>query len=190
MILYGIVIFAGGFLVAALTALFGKYPYLPTLAYTWLAIVLVVLIDAFVATLCRSLPKKCADPDKKIFAVSRKEKGVYEKMKIRKWKDKIPEIGHFTGFRKNKIADPKNIQYIDRFLLENCYGEIVHFWSIWAGFLLLLGFGITPAWLALSIPVAIINGVLNVLPIFVLRYNFYKLHILRENVSKKKIVRP
>ena len=37
---------------------------------------------------------------------------IYNKLKVKKWKDKIPEIGHFTGFRKNKISDPKNPEYI------------------------------------------------------------------------------
>lgn len=187
MILYLTVILGGMFLIAAAVALGFQTAYLQTLGFTALAILLIMLVDALVATCARLLPKTFADHTKKHFAVSKKEKKFYEKLKIRVWKDKIPEIGHFTGFRKNKIDEPKSIEYLDRFLLECCYGEIGHFWSVILGFFILLFFPLTHTWVALSIPVAVVNGVLNVLPICVLRYNSYKLEILRKsNVKRQK----
>lgn len=157
-----------------------------TLGFTVLAVALVIAVDAVVATVFRLLPAKFANHDKKFFSVSLKEKKFYEKIKIRKWKDYIPEIGHFTGFRKNKIADPKSPEYIDRFLLEICYGQLGHFYSIFFGFLILLLFPITPFWLPLSISVAIINIFFNLPSLFILRYNSYKLKILRKSLEKKQ----
>ena len=161
------------------------------LGFTALAAVLVIVIDALVATVCRLLPEKFANHESKVYTVSAKEKGFYEKLKIRKWKDKVPEIGHFTGFRKNKIVDPKSVEYLDRFLLEACYGELGHFWILFIGFsILLLGFipffPTMSLWLAISIPVSIVNIFLNLPSLFILRYNSYKLEILRKSNLKKQ----
>ncbi|MBE5746858.1 MAG: hypothetical protein E7352_01640 [Clostridiales bacterium] len=161
------------------------------LGFTALAAFLAIVVDILVATVCRLLPKKFANHERKVFTVSAKEKAFYEKLKIRKWKDGVPEIGHFTGFRKNKIADPKSVEYLDRFLLEACYGELGHFWSLFFGFsLLLLGFlPFFPSmsiWLSISIPVAIINIFMNLPSWFILRYNSYKLEILRKSNLKKQ----
>lgn len=161
------------------------------LGFTAMAAFLVIVVDALVATVCRLLPEKFANHTSKFYTVSAKEKSFYEKLKIRKWKDKVPEIGHFTGFRKNKIADPKSVEYLDRFLLEACYGELGHFCILFIGFtILLLGFipffPTMSLWLAISIPVSIVNIFLNVPSLFILRYNSYKLEILRKSNLKKQ----
>lgn len=186
MILYLSIITACAFLIACFVSLAYGYAYFSMLGFTALAVLLVILIDAVVATICRLLPQSCADESKKIFVVGAKEKKFYEKLKIRLWKDKVPEIGHFTGFRKNKIADPRSVEYLNRFLLEACYGELGHFFSVFLGFLLLLLFPITDAWLAISIPVAVINAILNLPSLFILRYNSYKLRVLRNSNLKKQ----
>lgn len=185
MLLYLIVIFISACLIAGGVSLWFNENYFLTFGLTWAAIGIIVVINAIVASIARALPKKCADFNKKCYIVGKKEKNFYEALKIRKWKDKIPEIGHFTGFRKNKIAEPNNPEYIERFLLECCYGEIGHFWSSVFGFLLLLFFFISKTWIAISIPVAIIAGILNFLPLMTLRYNSYKLSILRASLLKK-----
>lgn len=184
--LYVIIVTVCGLLISAAVALIAKLNFFYVLAFTALAIVAVVLIDAIVATVSRLLPKACANHEAKVYAVSAGEKKFYEKLKIRKWVEKIPEIGHFTGFRKNKIADPKNLDYLERFLLEICYGEIGHFFSCFFGFLILLLFPITEIWFAVSIPVAVINALMNLPSLFILRYNSYKLKILRNNLIKKQ----
>lgn len=104
--------------------------------------------------------------NKKIYVCSRKEKQFYEKLKIRKWKEKVPEIGHFTGFRKNKVAEPKNPLYIQRFLNEICYGKLGHFVSVFTGFILLTISFILPNTFHYGLYIAIINGILNIFPIW------------------------
>jgi hypothetical protein len=186
MLLYLVIIFISSCLIAGGVSLAFGEGYFATFGLTWLAIGIIVVINAIVATIARALPKSFADFEKNFFKVSSKEKNFLEKLKIRTWKDLIPEIGHFTGFRKNKILEPNNPKYIERFLLECCYGEIGHFWSIIFGFLLLLFFFISDTWIAISIPVAIIAGGLNLLPFMTLRYNSYKLRILRTSLLKKQ----
>ncbi len=185
MILYLSVIAVCGLCIALFVALGYSASFLWTLFYTVIAIVTVIAVDGLVATVCRLLPKKCANSASKFYQVTPKQKKFYEKLKIRKWKDKIPEIGHFTGFRKNKVAEPSSIEYVERFILETCYGELGHLWIIPFGFAILGLFFISKTWIAIAIPVAVVNAVLNVLPVFVLRYNRYKLEVLRKNLLRK-----
>ena len=186
MILYLAIVAVAMAVISAVVSLFAGTAFGQVFGMTGLATGLLVLIDALVATGARLLPAKFADHDKKIFTVSAKEKKFYEKMNIRKWKDKVPEIGHFTGFRKNKLEDPQSVAYVDRFLLESCYGEIGHFFSCIFGFFILLLFPISKIWLAVAIPAAIVNVFLNLPSLFILRYNSYKLKILRKANLKKQ----
>lgn len=183
--LYLIIIAAAALCIATAVACAYGIGFFYPLGLTAFGVVLSVLVDGIVATVCRLLPKACADFKKRIYAVSAKEKGFYERLKIRKWKDKIPEIGHFTGFRKNKIAQPKNAEYVQRFLWEICYGELGHFFSLFFAYSILLLYPISEVWLSVALPVATVNALLNLPPIFVLRYNFYKLKILYESLLKK-----
>ena len=187
MILYLCIISFCIVLISLIVAPLYHMPFFSVMGYTAFAVVLVMLLDALAATVARLLPAKFANHEKKIFTVSVKEKKFYEKLKIRKWKDYVPEIGQFTGFRKNKLIDPKSVEYLDRFLLESCYGEIGHFASIFLGFLILLAHPMHRVWLAVSIPVAIINGVLNLPSFIILRYNSYKLEVLRKSTIKKAL---
>lgn len=184
--LYLTIIGACALIISTVITLAAKLNFFYVFGFTALAILLVIVIDALTATVARLLPKACANHEKKIFTVGAKEKKFYEKLKIRKWKDLVPEIGHFTGFRKNKIADPKSVEYLDRFLLEACYGEIGHFYSLFTGFLLLLLFPLTKIWFAVSLPVCIVNIFMNLPSLFILRYNSYKLVVLKKNLLKKQ----
>jgi glycosyl-4,4'-diaponeurosporenoate acyltransferase len=184
--LYIVVVLIAWLLISFFAWLALPYTYLEALYFTVCATAAVVAIDAFVATLSRLLPKKWLPEDGKAFVVNAKEKSFYEKLKIRKWKDKIPELGHFTGFRKNKLNDGKNPEYIKRFLLESRYGAVVHFCSCIFGFCILLPFSFLPAyWWAIALPVAIVNAFLNLPSLFILRYNSYKLTILYKSLQKK-----
>lgn len=186
MILYLCIICFASLVISVSVTLISGAGFFGVFGLTWLAIVAVMLIDGLTAGLCRLLPKKCANREKKIFDVSAKEKAFYEKLKIRKWKDKVPEIGQFTGFRKNKIADPKSVEYLDRYLLEICYGEIGHIASVFTGFFILGLFFISPLWIGVALPVAVISALLNLPSLFILRYNSYKLEYLRKNIVKRQ----
>lgn len=184
--LYMLIIAASGLLISTVVTLVTKLNFFYVFLFTLLAILAVVLVDGAVATVSRLLPKGCANHESKIYVVTKEEKNFYEKIKIRKWKDKIPEMGHFTGFRKNKLVDPKSLEYVERFLLESCYGELGHFFSCFLGFVILLLYPVTEIWLAVSIPVAVINIFMNLPSLFILRYNSYKLRVLRNSLVKKQ----
>ena len=186
MLLYLSIITAFSFIISGVVTLIYDAFFFAVFGYTWLAIVAVVLIDGLTATVCRLLPKKWANHEKKIFQVSAKEKKFYEKLKIRKWKDSVPEIGQFTGFRKNKLENPQSVEYVERFLLEACYGEIGHFVSLFSGFLIVLLFFIVEYFWLIALCVAFINALMNLPSFCILRYNSYKLEVLRKSNLKKQ----
>lgn len=145
--------------------------------YVVASVICVILIDGIFAFIVRWLmPKKWFSVEKKVFSANKKECKFYEKIGIKKWKDKVIELGFFTNFRKNKIAKPNDKDYIERYIIEANYGVLVHIFDCLFGFLIILLF--LPFWCSIGLPVAIVNFILNCLPIFVLRYNLPKLHNL------------
>ncbi|MBQ8658313.1 MAG: hypothetical protein IJ506_04185 [Clostridia bacterium] len=188
MILYVCIIVGCILLFAALNALVFDWSFLAGVGWTSGAVIAVILVDAIVASACRLSPAKWYNHNSKIYTVGRKEKNFYEKLKIRKWKDKIPEIGHFTGFRKNKLDDPTSVEYVERFLLESCYGEAGHLLSCLLGFVIMIPFPFLPrGWWLISLLVGIVNVLMNLPSLFVLRYNSYKLEILYKRNLKRQM---
>ena len=154
-------------------------------------VIIVIIIDAVIATIIRKMPEKYFDYHKKVFNTTKGEAKFYKIIGVKKWKEHVPELGMFTGFRKNKIANPKDPAYLARYILEACYGIIIHFWSVPASFLImLLDFkmytGNSNLWLFVAMPVAIVNAILIVLPAFILKYNLPKLVRLYEISIKKE----
>lgn len=178
-----LILTAGNLLLSSPMASLGLWP---VLGLSVLAAVAAIAVDGLFAFLIRRLPAKWFAHDKKIFRVSAREKKFYEKLKIRKWKDKIPELGQFTDFHKNHIADPKNNAYLERYMLEAAYGEVIHFVGLFAGFLVIFFFPLR-YWYCLGLPVAIVNILLNLPSVFILRYNFYKLKILYAANERKAL---
>ena len=146
----------------------------------------VILIDALTATIVRLLPKKWFKPFSRRFKVFKWEKNFYQKLGIKKWKELVPEIGHFTGFRKNEIKDPTNNEYIERFLLEVCYGRVGHFSSFITGFLIMFIFPLSQ-FVNFGLPVALVNILMNAMSWTILRYNTPKLMALYEHNKRNKL---
>ena len=166
-------------------------PWYIYVIFTCAFTILSVLIDGFVAWVIRSLPEKWFDYHKKIFNPGNKANKFYKVIQVKKWKEKVPELGMFTSFRKNKISDPNNPEYLRRYVLEACYGVIIHYISVPFGFLIMLCdykmySGQSNLFLTVALPVAIVNAILILLPAFVLRYNLPKLIRLYEFKRKQK----
>ncbi len=150
-----------------------------------IATISVILIDGLGALIIRRLfPKSLFAPHRKIFAVSKNEYQFYRKLKIKRWKDKIPELGGFTSFHKDKLASTSSPSYLERFLLESNYGVIIHIQNAIFGFLILfIPFCHSPS---IWVPVFIVNFILSLLPVAVLRYNSYTLLRLYNRALKKQ----
>lgn len=148
-------------------------------------ILVVFIIDAFTAFFINKLPKKWFNYQYKIFKIFKWENSFYNCLKIRSWKEYIPELGFLAGFRKNKVKEPHNNNYIDKYLEQCCIGMSVHFTSIILGYLTIL---IKPKYfLYFALPVSITNGIIHFLSLSILRYNVPKLIRLYERNQRKRL---
>lgn len=149
-------------------------------------LVVLFLIDALLAWLIRKLPEKWFDSNNKHFDERKGERKFYEALGIKKWKDKIPELGGFTDFHKDKIYEPNSIEFYERFILESNYGSVLHIISAFIGYLIIFMAPLKTC-LLMAIPMATVNFVLCILPYFVLRYNVGKLKKVLNNLKRRKI---
>ena len=142
-------------------------------------------IDGISAFILRRLtPKSWYRPNRRIFTVSKKEKNFYNKLKIKAWKDKIPELGGFTSFHKDKLESESDPKYLERFIIEANYGVVIHVANALLGVLIvLIPFCNKPS---VYIPVIVVNFILSILPVFILRYTSYTLLRLYNRSVRKK----
>lgn len=139
--------------------------------FLWLlsSILVCGLSSGIITLITRMLPRKWFNPFSKRFKVYSKENKIYLKLKIKKWKDKIPELGKLSGFPKDKIEKPDNSEYLYKFLTETCLAETLHFFSIISGSLV---FFILPRTyiFTIGVPIFILNMFIHLLPVLVQRY--------------------
>ncbi len=138
-------------------------------------IVLEIGINAIVATIFSKCLSKDRFKKSLLNHVSKRETRFYEKLGIKKWKDKVLELGALNGFRKNKMQQPWDSKYIERFISENNLGLTIHFWSMISGFAIL---PLCPFSLIVKVtlPVAIISLIINLQAFAILRYNAPRLN--------------
>lgn len=167
---------------------FDNYAIWITLATVGSTIVEIV-IQLIVAGIIENLPNRWFKKDGWIYACNKKESLIYEKLQIKSWKDRVPELGALGGFRKNKIKDPNDPAYIGQFIVEAKKGIVVHITCNIIGFLVIF---ILPLsyWWRIGLPVYIVSIFLNTLPIMILRYNVPKLKVVEKrairNASRRK----
>ena len=140
----------------------------------------------------RLLPMKWFLPEKRLFCVSKKEHNFYKAIKIKSWKDKVPELGMFTAFSKSEFKGSNDKEYLKRFVIESNYGVICHLQNALFGFVIMFipyftsNSVVFPAPASIWIPIACVNFVLSLLPVFILRYTTYTLKRLYDKQLKKE----
>ena len=192
MILYLSIILVYVVILSAINVLCSFTPISPsyTILIIFIAPIIEIVIDGLVALLVHQLPNKWFEIDNKFYKVSDKERKFYEKIKIRKWKDKVVELGALGGFSKKELKSSNDIEYIKKFLIESNKGVLNHILSCFAGFLLILIYLPFDCIFSISLPIAIMNLILNMPSTFILRYNTPKLlagykRLLRTNKQNK-----
>lgn len=153
-------------------------PRLFILRATVVATAEVIAIDGLIATAIRRLLPPCwFDCRHTRYCATRREMALYEALGIKRWKDKVLELGVFTSFSKRHVTHPFDPDYTARFILESNYGIAIHAACLPAGFLVMLlyPFGYP---LRFGLWVACVNAALNLLPLCILRYNLPRLHRL------------
>ena len=190
MTLYLIIILICQSIIILLNSLLGSDPWWFYLIYTISATIIVILIDGLVASFIRHQKEEKVDYRLKGFIPSNKAIKFFELIGVKRWKEHIPELGGFSGFHKNHVLNPRDDEYIKRFILETCYGIKIHYVSVPVGFLIMLldyrmYYEKSYIFLTVLLPIAIVNGVLIVLPAFALQYNLPKLIRLHEKNIKR-----
>ena len=175
---YLIIIFIAMILIIGANLLFAATFTLDALLSTAISVTVatlsIFLIDAVTALIVRRLtPKKWYLPGRKLFTVSKKERNFYNKLKIKAWKDKVPELGGFTDFHKDRLESQSDAAYLERFLIESNFGVIVHLVNgIFGVFILFIPFCSMPS---VWVPVFIVNLILSLMPVAILRHTSYTL---------------
>ena len=150
--------------------------------------VAIFAVDGFFAFAIRRLtPKSWYTPHVKLFRVSKKERNFYRFLKIKSWKDYVPELGGFTSFHKDKLKSNSDAAYLERFIVEANYGVVIHLVNAALGFLIRF----IPLCSAPGIwmPIFAVNLILSLLPVAILRFTLYTLNNLYDRCQKKQIAK-
>lgn len=171
-------------IVAAINLIFETAPWYYVISAVIWCTVLQFALDGLIAILIRVTPDRYFDVDNPYFAVSEKSQALYKRLQVRRWKDKVWELGGLGGFSKKSLKEPTNPKYIEKFIIECNKGVVTHRLSYPIGFLaMMIVDGLCAVTIAL--PIAVVNVFLNVLPTLVLRYNTPLLQRLLARMNKK-----
>lgn len=142
--------------------------------YPILIILAFFALDFLAAGLVRLFPKRMINVHSKLYKCFGFERKLYEKLGVRKFKDKIPELGGaLKGFSKAEVKND-DLLYLEDFIKETILGELTHYLCVLFGIAI---FFIFPLYrLNFALPTFLINTYFNVLPIIVQRYNRPKLY--------------
>lgn len=142
-------------------------------------------LDGLIAMIINKMPDRFFGVNNRLYAVSDWEKRLYKRLKVRKWKDLVWELGGLGGFSKKHLADPNSPEYIEKFIIECNKGVLTHRLSYPIGFLPMVMFPNVCAF-SIALPVAVTNLFLNILPTLALRYNTPKLHAMYKRMQRKQ----
>ena len=174
-------------LIAAFNIIFGVSPwYYAVIAVIWCT-ALQFALDGFIAIVINKMPDKWFGVNNPLFHVTKGERELYKKLKVRLWKDKVWELGGLGGFSKRTVAEPGNPNYIEKFIIECNKGVLTHRLSYPIGFLAMLTLPNISS-LTIALPVAIVNLFLNILPTLALRYNTPMLKAILKRLQRKNTV--
>lgn len=146
---------------------------------------LVLLPSLLCAIVIRLLPKKWFNPDNKVYNVSEKERKRLLNLGTKKWKDKIPELGQLVNFKKDKLADSNNPEYVQKFLIETCYSETLHISCIVTALIAMCFMPFGCFW-TISFPIAIVYSCYNIPSILIQRYNRPRLKVQLKHLTKNQ----
>ncbi len=133
----------------------------------------VIVVLAFLALSLRFLlPKRWLNYQSRYFKTRDFEIKKLQNLGIKKWKDKVPEMGWTAGFPKDKLKSLDH-KYLAKFLQETCFAEIMHNLAAVLGFTVLFFFPLKYYYFVL--PILFVNLFLHLLPCLIQRYTRYRL---------------
>lgn len=172
-------------LISALNIVLGIETWYYVIAAVVWCTALQFALDGGIAIAINKMPDRWFGVDNRLYHVSKRERELYKKLKVRLWKDKVWELGGIGGFSKKNLRDPSDPKYIEKFIIECNKGVLTHRLSYPIGFLAMLTLPNVCAF-TVALPVAIVNLYLNILPTLALRYNTPKLRAMLERLNRKR----
>lgn len=156
--------------VSGLNILFGTAPWYHIICAVIYCVILNFMLDAAIAILIKIMPNRWFMPENPSYHVFSFERKLYGWLNVRRWKDKVLQLGGIGGFSKRRIKEPNNPKYIERFIIECNKGVLTHRLCYFVGFFVMLIISDKFVF-SVALPSAVVNLYLNVLPTIVLRYN-------------------
>ncbi len=176
-------------MISAVNIAVGIAPWYYVIAAVVWCTALQFALDGFWAIAINKMPNKWFGVENPLYRVSEWERQLYKKIKVRRWKDRVWELGGLGGFSKKVLREPDNPAYIERFIIECNKGVLTHRLSYPIGFLAMLTIPNVCAF-TVALPVAIVNLFLNILPTLALRYNTPMLQAALERLKRREGARP
>ena len=167
------------------SVVWGLNPWLVFIPIT-LCVLFEFAIDGLFAFITSKYPRKWFKKDKKVFQVGEHERKFLNFIKVKKWKDQVWELGGLGGFKKDKIYNANDPNYIERFIVESNIGVVVHYNGVIFGLLVI--FLVPFKYLfSISLPITCVNILLNLMSIGVLRYNIPKLQVALKRAERNRL---
>ncbi len=89
-----------------------------------------------IVALPKKWQKKLFDSNHRFFTVSEREMRFYRKIRLPKWKDKLPQ--HNVDFDKRHLAKDITKDYLVKYIFVTCRAEIIHYVTGLVGYISLL----------------------------------------------------
>ena len=183
--LYLTVIGIAMLLISVLNIIFGVAAWHYVIIATIFCTALQFALDGFIAIVINKMPDAWFGVDNPFYNVTDRERRLYKKLKVKRWKNKVWELGGLGGFSKGAISAPDDPKYIEKFIIECNKGVLTHRLSYPIGFLAMLTLPM-PCALTIALPVSTVNLFLNVLPTVVLRNNTPLLKSILQKLKKRR----
>ncbi|MDO4618405.1 MAG: hypothetical protein Q4B31_02660 [Clostridia bacterium] len=135
----------------------------------------------------KKLQLKIFDPDRKFYKVSKKEMEFYRKIKLPKWKDKLPQRRN-TDFEKHHLPEVVDEKYLITYIYVTCRAEVIHYAIAAFGFVSLL-FSLfeenTKLWFWIYFAISFVMGIGNIPFSMIQRYNRHRLSRLLKKMKNR-----
>ena len=144
-------------------------------------IILILAWDFIVFCMCKTLNEDQLDYKKYMYKIKYWEyKGVWynKRLKIRVWKDFLPQYVSKNGFSKKNLNN-LSLSYINQFILETCRAEWAHKNCMWIAILLIF---INKFIIGITFFIVVL--LINFPYICIQRYNRIRLIKLKEKILK------
>ena len=138
----------------------------------------------------RAMPKGAFDENKKIFQVGKIRQNICSVLHVKSWKDKIPVGGRVAGFRMNRLDNPKDVSYLNRYVYESCFAEWLHTsCAVWA-IAMLVFLPLVIGWnlfFTMILPISILFAWQNMVSVVIQWYMRPRIIRLRNSIKIKEI---